>query len=93
MSQEVAELVTMHLPEAEDMSHEEKLMVQIDSLMAIEVRNWMRRALNLEVRLGDIGRAKTVGGLTELLYGRLKAKSPVDEVVPTVGRSMAQVIT
>lgn len=39
VTEEICQLVTMHLLDTETMDLEEKLKVQIDSLMAIEVRN------------------------------------------------------
>lgn len=60
------------------MDHAEKLKVQIDYLMAIEVRNWARRNLHIEVGMSDIVCAKMVGGLADLLVERLKDKFPID---------------
>jgi acyl carrier protein len=46
----------------------------LDSLMAIEVRNWLRRSLGVEVPTVEINRAGTLGGLVKVVLKGLKEK-------------------
>jgi hypothetical protein len=56
------------------MTDEEVSDVIIDSLVAIEIRNWFRRNLCLEITLTEIGRAGNVGALGKLTVAAMKAK-------------------
>lgn len=51
----------------EDLDHETLAKVRIDSLMTIELRNWFRRHLKLDVSIGDLAGAGTLGGLEDLI--------------------------
>lgn len=57
-----------------EMTDEELAGIVIDSLISIEIRNWFRRKMSLEVTLTDIARAVDVGALSKLTVARLKAK-------------------
>ncbi|KGO46306.1 Acyl transferase/acyl hydrolase/lysophospholipase [Penicillium expansum] len=46
----------------------------VDSLMAIEVRNWLRRSLGLEIPTVEINRAGTLGGLVKVVLKGLGEK-------------------
>ncbi|KAJ5371780.1 Acyl transferase/acyl hydrolase/lysophospholipase [Penicillium concentricum] len=46
----------------------------VDSLMAIEVRNWLRRSLGMEIPTVEINRAGTLGGLVKVVLKGLGEK-------------------
>ncbi|KAJ5424596.1 Acyl transferase/acyl hydrolase/lysophospholipase [Penicillium cf. griseofulvum] len=46
----------------------------VDSLMAIEVRNWLRRSLGVEIPTVEINRAGTLGGLVKVVLKGLGDK-------------------
>ncbi|KAJ5781109.1 hypothetical protein N7457_006269 [Penicillium paradoxum] len=46
----------------------------VDSLMAIEVRNWLRRSLGVEIPTVEINRAGTLGGLVKVVLKGLREK-------------------
>ncbi|RAL12372.1 uncharacterized protein BO97DRAFT_451580 [Aspergillus homomorphus CBS 101889] len=48
--------------------------MQIDSLMTLEIRNWCRRYVDLELSLLDITKAGTIEGLGDLILVTLRAK-------------------
>lgn len=74
---EFAACITQHQPGSQVSDNE--LSLTIDSLMAIEVRNWLRRNLGLEMAMAEISKARTVGSLISLTIERLKAKYNVAE--------------
>ncbi|PLB49359.1 putative polyketide synthase [Aspergillus steynii IBT 23096] len=55
----------------EDLDDEALGKVQIDSLLTIELRNWMRKHLGLDVSIGDVAEAGTLGGLGNLIIRHL----------------------
>lgn len=72
--QELGKMITRHMPQAQDMNDDEIAAVAVDSLMAIEVRSWLRRNLGLEVTMAELSRAKTVGALAAMTTEHLKVK-------------------
>ncbi|KAJ6027291.1 uncharacterized protein N7446_004111 [Penicillium canescens] len=57
-----------------ELTDEEMSAIVIDSLISIEIRNWFRRKLSLEITLTEISRAGNVGALSELTVAKLKAR-------------------
>ena len=53
---------------------DEMSAIVIDSLISIEIRNWFRRKLPLEITLTEISCAGNVGALSELTVAKLKAR-------------------
>lgn len=74
ITKELIAMTMQHVPESQTSEDEAALKMAIDSLMAIEVKNWIRRNLGLEVSLADISKAHTVGELAALAVERLKVK-------------------
>ncbi|GBF65175.1 highly reducing polyketide synthase [Trichophyton mentagrophytes] len=58
----------------QDMDDDELAGVNIDSLMAIEMRNWIRRNMGLEISLAEIGKAGVIGNLAETIQELMKVK-------------------
>ncbi|KAL4860896.1 hypothetical protein BDV12DRAFT_208692 [Aspergillus spectabilis] len=48
--------------------------MQIDSLMTLEIRNWCRRYVDLELSLIDIRKAGTIEGLGDLILATVQAR-------------------
>ncbi|OQD86541.1 hypothetical protein PENANT_c007G06237 [Penicillium antarcticum] len=71
---EIAQLVTRHLAQGQDMDDDQVANMVIDSLMSIEIRSWVRRNLRIEVSLIEISKGRTVGGLAGVVIQHLKAK-------------------
>ncbi|KAE8316703.1 hypothetical protein BDV41DRAFT_527856 [Aspergillus transmontanensis] len=65
------------------MDDEAKMNLVIDSLMAIEVRNWIRRNLQVEVGLPEISKARTAGGLINLIIAHLKVRFHISDTEGT----------
>ncbi|KAK1139769.1 Type I Iterative Polyketide synthase (PKS) [Aspergillus melleus] len=55
----------------EDLDNEALAKMQIDSLMTIELKNWFKRHLGLEVSIGDVAAAGTIGGLEDVVIQAL----------------------
>ncbi|KAE8333423.1 putative polyketide synthase [Aspergillus sergii] len=83
IAQELNQLITKGLAGAHDMDDEAKMNLVIDSLMAIEVRNWIRRNLQVEVGLPEISKARTAGGLINLIIAHLKVRFHVSDTEGT----------
>ncbi|OGM49399.1 polyketide synthase [Aspergillus bombycis] len=71
---EVGRLVSTYISNNEDMTDEEIRNIKVDSLMSIEIRNWTRRRLNVDVAIPEISKAGTVGRLGTLVVEKLKTK-------------------
>jgi hypothetical protein len=71
---EIGRLVATYVSNGQEMTNEEIANSPIDSLMSIEIRNWTRRRMNIDVSLPEISKAGTVGGLSKLAVEKLKAK-------------------
>ena len=72
--QELGRLIGSHVPHAQGYSADEWDNTPIDSLMTIEIRNWFRRNLGLEVSAVEISKAGTVGGLSKVTIKALREK-------------------
>ncbi|PYI23455.1 hypothetical protein BO86DRAFT_386933 [Aspergillus japonicus CBS 114.51] len=57
------ELAATNWAEVQEMDVTERLEMVIDSLVAMEMRSWMRRKLDLGLAMPQIAKAKTVRGL------------------------------
>ncbi|KAE8143385.1 putative polyketide synthase [Aspergillus pseudotamarii] len=83
IAQELMQLITKGLPGADDIDDQAEVNVAIDSLMAIELRNWIRRNLQVEVGLPEISKARTARGLINLIAARLKVRFGVSDTAET----------
>ncbi|KAJ5142667.1 Fum1p [Penicillium bovifimosum] len=72
--QELAKLITQHMPNAAGLDDADKAEIAIDSLMSIEIRGWARRNLGIEISLAEITKAGTVGNLGGVVMEHLRAK-------------------
>ncbi|KAM5436381.1 Mycolipanoate synthase [Microsporum ferrugineum] len=66
------------------MDDDELANVAIDSLTAIEIRNWVRRNMGLEVSLVEIGKAGAIGKLAVTVHELMMAKYGVNGEAPAV---------
>lgn len=57
--------------------------IAVDSLMAIEVRNWLRRSLGIELPTVEINRAGNLGGLVKVVMKGLKEKYDQNSISET----------
>lgn len=76
LAQEInAKVYSLMLKEAESVDMEMGLgAMGVDSLMAIELRKWWKRAFGLEMSILEIMGLDTIGELSRVTAQRLKAK-------------------
>lgn len=70
MVEELAKLIQQKLGREEQEAAPAEML--LDSLMAIEIRSWMRKVLNMDIPTLQVIKAKTVGGLAILVLQHLK---------------------
>lgn len=75
---ELGKLITQHMSHSEELDDEQTSRLNIDSLMAIEMRGWARRNLGLELSLAAITKAGTIGRLGAVVIDQLRAKYCVE---------------
>ena len=63
--------------------------IAVDSLMAIEVRNWLRRSLGVELPTVEINRAGNLGGLVKVVMKGLKEKYDQNSISETAAGQQA----
>ncbi|GLB05728.1 putative PKS/NRPS-like protein biosynthetic cluster [Aspergillus tubingensis] len=63
------------IPGSQNMDEDEISGKAVDSLMAIEVRTWLRRNINIEFSVIEISKAGTIGNLVNLVIERIKLAS------------------
>ncbi|KAJ5578021.1 uncharacterized protein N7459_006985 [Penicillium hispanicum] len=59
---------------AREMDYAQVASLHIDSLMTVEIRNWARRHLDMDLSLVAISKAGTIGGLGKLVLSVLRSK-------------------
>ncbi|KAK9851186.1 ketoacyl-synt-domain-containing protein [Penicillium brevicompactum] len=70
---ELCKLINAHMSR-EERENDDMASIPIDSLMSIEIRNWFRRQLTMEISLTEISKAGTVGGLSRLCVTTLQER-------------------
>ena len=60
--------------DSDKMDDDQIAKTAVDSLMAIEIRGWVRRNMRLEISLAEITKAGNVEGLSIVVMQHLKAK-------------------
>jgi acyl carrier protein len=73
---ELCKLINAHMSR-DERENDDMASIPIDSLMSIEIRNWFRRQLGMEISLTEISKAGTVGGLSRLCVTTLKERYAV----------------
>lgn len=71
---EIARLMTGYLSEDSKIEDADIGNIAIDSLMAIEIKDWIRGNMNLDVSMDQTSRARTSGELANVTLERLKVK-------------------
>ncbi|GFF62126.1 putative acyl carrier protein [Aspergillus udagawae] len=71
---ELGRVITGYLGESHGLSEEEMASYAIDSLMAIEIKDWVRGNMGMEISMDQTSRAGTVRELAELTIEHLKVK-------------------
>ena len=74
VTKEIGTLISSSMGRGKEMSDEDMANMTIDSLMAIEIRNWVRRKLAVEITMAEMSKAGTVGNLGKLTTEKLRAK-------------------
>ncbi|PYI34570.1 ketoacyl-synt-domain-containing protein [Aspergillus indologenus CBS 114.80] len=70
---ELCNLINAHMSR-DGRENDDMASIPIDSLMSIEIRNWFRRQLGVEISLTEISKAGTVGGLSRVCVATLKER-------------------
>ena len=78
---ELCKLINAHMARDES-ENEDMASIPIDSLMSIEIRNWFRRQLAMDISLTEISKAGTVGGLSRICVSTLKERYATSEKGP-----------
>ncbi|KAL2869714.1 ketoreductase domain-containing protein [Aspergillus lucknowensis] len=71
---ELGRLMTSYLGDGAEMSDEEVAGIAIDSMMAIEVKDWVRGNMNMDIGMDQTSRARNVGELAAVTVERLREK-------------------
>lgn len=69
---ELGRLITGYLGDGNKMSDEDFAGIAIDSLMAIEIKDWVRGNMNMDIGMDQTSRSKTVGELARYTVERLQ---------------------
>jgi hypothetical protein len=72
LARELAKLITGKFSPGHGLAEEQSSCLVADLLMSIEIKNWARRVLGIEVSLIEISKAGTIGGLVSLAIDHLK---------------------
>ncbi|RAH68389.1 uncharacterized protein BO66DRAFT_455555 [Aspergillus aculeatinus CBS 121060] len=76
---EVGKMIMPHLAKEGELTEEQCEEIQIDSLVAIEIRAWAKRVMSLDLTLVEIAKAATIGGLATLCLGHLRSRHEPEE--------------
>lgn len=66
------QMIATYSVAAQDMDVQERLQMQVDSFMFVEIRNWVRCNMQIDVTLTEFAKAKTFGLLLDVVLERLK---------------------
>ncbi|KAM5491840.1 Mycolipanoate synthase [Microsporum canis] len=77
-------MIMQNMAHTQGMDDDELAKVAIDSLTAIEIRNWVRRNMGLEVSLVEIGKAGAIGKLAVTVHELMMAKYGINGEAPAV---------
>ncbi|KAL3253036.1 hypothetical protein ABHI18_009756 [Aspergillus niger] len=77
--EKLGEQIATHNGLTEEMDADQYGRLEVDSLMGLQIKHWLRRKVEVEVSLGDIIKAKTVGNITKLVTETLRTRYGVKE--------------
>ncbi|GCB18254.1 polyketide synthase-nonribosomal peptide synthetase [Aspergillus awamori] len=77
--EKLGEQIATHNGLAEEIGIDQYGSLEIDSLMGLQIKHWLRRKVEVEVSLGDVIRAKTVGNIAKLVVESLRTRYGVKE--------------
>lgn len=88
ITDEIGSMIATQMGCPEDMTGEDRAKIAVDSLMTIEIRNWFRRHIGVDISLIDISNSETVAGLGKTTMRVLRTKyttasQEVFDVVPS----------
>ncbi|KAB8238020.1 KR domain-containing protein [Aspergillus alliaceus] len=87
VKQELLNVIAMHLPGGEDKDEDGVCNMTIDSLMAIELRAWIRRSTDLDFSVLEISKLGTLGTLCDQVVERLREKLKPQEATDSYEQS------
>lgn len=73
-------MVASNMSYADDLEYHELANIPIDSLMTIEIRNWLRRHVKVDISLMEISNAGTVAGLSKAVIKALQERHASGEL-------------
>ncbi|KAI9038141.1 type I polyketide synthase [Aspergillus affinis] len=65
--------------QSEETSVDYYASLDVDSLMSLQIKHWLRRKVEVELSLGDIIKARTVGNIAKLVTENLRARYGVKD--------------
>lgn len=71
--------IAMHNGLSEEMGVDQYSSLEVDSLMSLQIKHWLGRKVEVEVSLGDIMKARTVGNIAKLVTEYLRLRYGVKE--------------
>ncbi|RAL08735.1 fatty acid synthase S-acetyltransferase [Aspergillus homomorphus CBS 101889] len=71
---ELGRMILPHVSQDSEVAVTQCGNIQIDSLIAIEIKAWVTRVLGVDISLVEVGKAGTIGGLVYLCLELLKAQ-------------------
>ncbi|KAL4894897.1 hypothetical protein BDV59DRAFT_212153 [Aspergillus ambiguus] len=88
--QELGKLIASYTSSSDEMSQDDYANIVIDSLMTFEIRTWFRGHANIEISLGEVSNAGTVGGLAKVAIKKLREKYHFPQAQDWVGEGTSQ---
>jgi hypothetical protein len=80
LSREIGRMVVSHMSYPDDLGLAELVEIAIEPLMTIEIRNWLRRHLGLDISLVEIGNPGTVGEVSRTTLRIMRKKHQAGEL-------------
>jgi acyl carrier protein len=77
--EKLGEQIASHNGSSEETSPENYGSLEVDSLMGLQIKHWLRRKVDVEVSLGEIIKARTVGTIAKLVTENLRERHGVKE--------------
>lgn len=72
--EKLGEQIATHNGLTEEMGLDQYGSLEVDSLMGLQIKHWLRRKVEVEVPLGDIIKARTVGNIAKLVTETLRTR-------------------
>ncbi|PLB53959.1 hypothetical protein P170DRAFT_504824 [Aspergillus steynii IBT 23096] len=79
ITENLGEQIASHNGLSEETGLAHYVGLEVDSLMSLQIKHWLRRKVEVEVSLGDIIKARTVGNISKLVTESLRVRYGVKD--------------